>query len=163
MTMTRANVDEAERIHEQNERLAENLRIAAERILDLETALSQAEGNRRQLEARVAELASESNANETAYSHECARSVSLESEGAELRGRVQELQAQLEATRRAWQGCREEYTEDAKTPHDRAVLEALDAVPIDLLREWADLDRSKSGRLTIIAKEELLRRAARAS
>lgn len=150
------------------------------------TADDGSEARIRQLEARIAELASESSANETGYLHECNRSSAFESEAEDLRkqldtarqtlvgisgARLEDWQALLERADKAEarvqhlegrialaEGDDDLFLCDA---HDKAVCDAVEAVPDDLLHEWTDLIIARSGRLTVIARAELARREAR--
>jgi DNA repair exonuclease SbcCD ATPase subunit len=141
----------------------------------------------RQLEARVAELASESSANETAYSHQCHKTASFESEAEDLRKQFDAARHTLvgisDARLEDWQAILERAeTAEERVRHlegritlaegdsdlflcdrfDKSVCDAVEAVPDTLLHDWVDLNLSRSGRLTVIATAELARREARA-
>ena len=140
----------------------------------------------RQLEARVAELASESSANEVGYLHQCNKSAAFESEAEDLRRQLDAARHTLvgisDATFEDWQRLLQRAeTAEARVrllethitvadhpdelflcdAYDKAVADAVEAVPESLLRDWVALNVSKSGRLAVIARAEFARREAR--
>jgi predicted nucleic acid-binding Zn-ribbon protein len=105
-------VESANRLSE-IEALGRTLKDEERARVKLEAVVFDKEAYLRQLEARVVELASESSANETAYSHQCNKTASFESEAEDLR-------KQLDGARHTLVGISDARLEDWQRILERA-------------------------------------------